>query len=66
MAAQFHFAENAFALKFLFKRLQRLIDVIVANENLHLAKNSLKKPKKTKNRPRLPRRAHTTTAAPIA
>ncbi len=34
--AEFHFAEHAFALKLLFKRLQRLVDVIVANENLHL------------------------------
>jgi hypothetical protein len=38
--AEFHFAEHAFALKFLFERLQRLVDVIVANENLHLAGNS--------------------------
>ena len=40
--AEFHLAEHAFALKFLFERLQRLVDVIVANENLHLAGNSLK------------------------
>jgi hypothetical protein len=37
VAAEFHLAEHAFALKFLFERLQRLVDVIVANENLHLA-----------------------------
>ncbi len=41
MPAQFHFAEHAFTLKFLFERLQRLVDVIVANENLHLADYSL-------------------------
>ncbi len=35
--AQFHLAEHAFALKLLFERLQRLVDVIVTNENLHLA-----------------------------
>ncbi len=34
--AEFHFAEHAFALKFFLERLQRLVDVIVANENLHL------------------------------
>lgn len=35
MAAQFHFPENTFALHFLFERLKSLIDIIVANENLH-------------------------------
>ncbi len=40
MPAELHFAEHAFTLKFLFQRLQRLVDVIVANENLHLADNS--------------------------
>ncbi len=40
MPAELHFAEHAFTLKFLFKRLQRLVDVIVANENLHWADNS--------------------------
>ncbi len=38
--AKFHLAKNAFALELLFERLQRLVDVIVANENLHLADNS--------------------------
>lgn len=37
MAAQFHFAEHAFTLKLLFQRLQRLVDIVVTNENLHLA-----------------------------
>jgi hypothetical protein len=40
MPAQFHFAKNTLALEFLFERLEGLIDVIVANENLHLADNS--------------------------
>ncbi len=40
VAAEFHFAEHAFALKLLFERLQRLVDVIVTNENLHLPANS--------------------------
>ncbi len=40
MPAEFHFAEHAFALELLFQRFQRLIDVIIANENLHLAENS--------------------------
>ncbi len=40
MPAKLHFAEHAFTLKFLFQRLQRLIDVVITNENLHLADNS--------------------------
>jgi hypothetical protein len=35
MSAQLHFAENTFALHFLFQRLESLVDIIVANENLH-------------------------------
>src|SRR5262245_31709332 len=35
MAAELHFAENALALHLLFERLQGLVDVVVANENLH-------------------------------
>jgi len=35
MAAQFHLAENALALHLLLERLQGLIDIIIANENLH-------------------------------
>jgi hypothetical protein len=34
--AQLHFAEDAFALQLLLERLQRLINVIVADENLHV------------------------------
>jgi hypothetical protein len=40
MAAKLHFAEHALALELLFERFQRLVDVIVTNENLHLADNS--------------------------
>jgi hypothetical protein len=35
MAAEFHLAEDALTLHFLFERLQGLVDVVVANENLH-------------------------------
>src|SRR5512139_1288382 len=35
MAAKFHLAENALALHLLLERLEGLIDVVVANENLH-------------------------------
>jgi hypothetical protein len=35
MAAQLHFAVNAFALELLLERPQRLVDIVVANENLH-------------------------------
>jgi hypothetical protein len=37
MAAEFHFAEDAFALHLLLQRLQRLVDVVVSDENLHVA-----------------------------
>ena len=40
MAAELHLAENAFALELLLERLQRLVDVIVTNENLHRLANS--------------------------
>src|SRR5208283_5536121 len=35
MAAQLHFAENALTLHLLLERLEGLIDIVVANENLH-------------------------------
>src|SRR5262245_36059872 len=35
VAAEFHLAENALALHLLFERLEGLVDVVVANENLH-------------------------------
>mgnify|MGYP003140386631 CR=1 FL=1 len=34
--AEFHFPENTLALHFLFQRLQGLIDIIVANRDLHV------------------------------
>ena len=41
MAAQLHLAEDALALHLLLERLERLIDIVVTNENLHLAAYSL-------------------------
>ena len=35
VAAELHLAKNAFTLHLLLQRTQRLIDVIVANEDLH-------------------------------
>src|SRR6476661_7284843 len=35
MAAELHLAEDTLALHLLFERLEGLIDVVVANENLH-------------------------------
>jgi hypothetical protein len=35
MAAELHLAENALALHLLLERLESLIDVIIADENLH-------------------------------
>jgi hypothetical protein len=35
MAAKLHLAENALALHLFLERLEGLIDIIVANENLH-------------------------------
>jgi hypothetical protein len=37
MTAELHLAENALALHLLFQRLEGLVDVIIANENLHAA-----------------------------
>jgi len=37
MAAQLHFTKHALTLHFFLERLQRLIDIVVTNENLHLA-----------------------------
>lgn len=54
MAAELHLAEHAFTLKLLFQRLQRLIDVIITDENLHLNANSNSKILKNK-RLRAPR-----------
>ena len=41
MPAQLHLAEDAFPLKLLLKRLERLVDVVVSNENLHCFATSL-------------------------
>jgi hypothetical protein len=35
VAAEFHFAEETFALHLLLQRLESLVDIIVADENLH-------------------------------
>src|SRR5271155_4251263 len=35
MAAKLHLAENTLALHLLFQRLEGLVDIVVANENLH-------------------------------
>src|SRR5262245_14304640 len=37
MAAKLHFAEDALALHLLLQRLERLVDVVVTDENLHAA-----------------------------
>jgi len=37
VAAQLHLAKNTLALHLLLERLQRLVDIVVTNENLHLA-----------------------------
>ncbi len=37
MATELHLAKDALTLHFLFKRLERLIDIVVTNQNLHLA-----------------------------
>jgi hypothetical protein len=35
MLADLHLAEDAFALHLLLQRLQRLVDIVIANENLY-------------------------------
>ena len=37
MATQLHLTEDTFTLHLLLERLERLVDIVVANENLHLA-----------------------------
>ena len=37
MAATFHLAEEALALHLLLQHLESLVDIVVANENLHAA-----------------------------
>jgi hypothetical protein len=41
MAAKFHLAENAFALQLLFQSPQRLVDIVVTDENLHARSSSM-------------------------
>ncbi len=41
MAAQLHLTEDTFPLHLFLQRLQRLIDIVVTNENLHLAACSI-------------------------
>jgi hypothetical protein len=36
MTAELHLAENPLALHLLLERLEGLVDIVVANENLHL------------------------------
>lgn len=43
MLLKLHFPKNAFALQFLFQRTKRLIDVVVANTNLHCGCHHLPK-----------------------
>jgi hypothetical protein len=40
MAAELHLAENTLALHLLLQRLEGLIDIVIANENLHAASSS--------------------------
>lgn len=40
MPPQLHLAEDSFPLHLFLERFQRLIDIVVTNENLHLAANS--------------------------
>lgn len=42
--AGFHFPEDAFALHLLFQRLQRLIDVVIADHDLNYLKLSISFP----------------------
>jgi len=42
MAAELHLAEHTLALQLLLERLERLIDIVVTNENLHWAIRSTK------------------------
>jgi hypothetical protein len=37
MTAELHFAENTLALHLLLQRLEGLVDIVIADENLHAA-----------------------------
>jgi hypothetical protein len=41
MAAKSHLAENTFALHLLFQHPQRLVDIVVTDENLHERSSSM-------------------------
>jgi hypothetical protein len=41
MSAEFHLAENTLALHLLLERLEGLVNIVVANENLHAASFAL-------------------------
>jgi hypothetical protein len=41
VTAELHLAENAFALHLLLQRLEGLVDIVIANENLHAASSSV-------------------------
>src|SRR5689334_11079635 len=41
MSAELHLAENALALHLLLQRLEGLVDIVIANENLHAASSSV-------------------------
>jgi hypothetical protein len=41
MTAELHLAENPLALHLLLQRLEGLIDIVIANENLHPASSSI-------------------------
>jgi hypothetical protein len=41
VAAELHLAENALALHLLLERLESLVDIVIANENLHAASSSV-------------------------
>jgi hypothetical protein len=41
MLAELHFAEKAFALHLLLQRPEGLVDIVVADENLHVVCSSL-------------------------
>lgn len=42
MPTELHLAVNAFALKLLFQRTERLVDVVVTNDDLHFLASACK------------------------
>jgi hypothetical protein len=41
VTAELHLAENTLALHLLLQRLEGLVDIVIANENLHAASSSV-------------------------